>query len=295
MRKYMLVVLIFILSACASGQKRATQPASAPTNAPTETSASNTQPSAGKRDAKSAATNAPVPLTVPTNAPAPNQPLARRPVGVYAHIDLSDLIKDNGKGNSSGTTVDKGKSSTTPTDKGIPSTPPSDLDAQFDSLFQGLLANPAISGLAIGAHWDLINPNPPTAANAYNWSYLDDAFNQVTMWNSKNPTQTPKTIQLIVDAGFDSPQWLLDQIPSCDGLFQSPPQNPASNCGKATFMGYLEPADGTVLPMPWNPTYKSAWQTFLMALAARYEFKPGVCLNRHRGTHSCLDRDDSAR
>ena len=90
------------------------------------------------------------------------------------------------------------------------------------------------------------------------------------MWNTKNPSQAPKTIQLIVDAGFDSPQWLLDQIPSCDGLFKSPPQNPPSNCGKVTFTGYAEPAEGDVLPLPWNPTYKSAWQTFLTALAARY-------------------------
>ena len=97
--------------------------------------------------------------------------------------------------NTSGTTADKGKSSTTPTDQGKPSTPPSDLDAQFDSLFQSLLANPGISGLTVGVHWDTINPNPPTAGNAYDWSYLDDAFNQVAMWNTKNPTQTPKTIQ----------------------------------------------------------------------------------------------------
>ena len=37
-----------------------------------------------------------------------------------------------------------------------------------------------------------------------------------------------------------------------------------------TFTGYAEPAEGDVLPLPWNPTYKSAWQTFLTALAARY-------------------------
>ena len=159
MKKYILVVLIFILSACSLGQKHASQSVIAPTNAPTQASVSNTQPSAGKHDAKSAPTNAPAPLTVPTNAPAPNQPLARRPVGIYAHIDLSDFIKDNGKKNSSGTTTDKGKSSTTPTDKGKTSTPPSDLDAQFDSLFQSLLANPAISGLTVGVHWDTINPN----------------------------------------------------------------------------------------------------------------------------------------
>jgi hypothetical protein len=32
--------------------------------------------------------------------------------------------------------------------------------------------------------------------------------------------------------------------------------------------------DSTSLPLPWNPVYKSAWQTFLMALAARYGSNP---------------------
>ena len=41
-----------------------------------------------------------------------------------------------------------------------------------------------------------------------------------------------------------------------------------------TFTGYQENADGTALPLPWNPFYKSAWQTFLTALAARYGSNP---------------------
>ena len=189
---------------------------------------SNTQQPAGKRDAKSASTSAPAPLTAPTNLPAPSQPLACRPVGIYAHVDLSGFIKDNDKGNSSTAPSDKGKSSGTP----------ADLDTQFDSLFQSLLTNPAISGLAIGVHWDMVNPNPPTAANAYDWSYVDDAFNQVTMWNAKNPSQTPKTIQLIVDAGFQSPQWVLDQLPSCDGLFQVAPGKYSKQLRKGNLHGF---------------------------------------------------------
>ena len=64
------------------------------------------------------------------------------------------------------------------------------------------------------------------------------------------------------------------QIPSCDGLFQSPVQTPPSTCGTVTFKGYTEPNDGNVLPLPWNPVYKSAWQTFLTAFAARYASNP---------------------
>src|SRR3984957_16114241 len=49
---------------------------------------------------------------------------------------------------------------------------------------------------------------------------------------------------------------------------------PASNCGTATFTGFSEAGDGNVLPLPWNPVYKNAWQTFLTALAARYGPNP---------------------
>jgi hypothetical protein len=131
-----------------------------------------------------------------------------------------------------------------------PSITTAQLDAGFNSFYQGLLSNPAIAGLAIRPHWDTLNPNPPGAANAYYWSLVDDAFNQAAAWNGQNPAQAPKTIQLIIAPGFQSPQWLLDQIPSCDGLFQTPVVTPPSSCGKATFTGFSEAVDGDVLPLP---------------------------------------------
>jgi uncharacterized protein (TIGR03437 family) len=174
----------------------------------------------------------------------------RRPRGIYAVVNVEDNINTQTKANSSITTAQ--------------------LDASFNSLYQGLLANPAISGLALQVHWDTLNPDPPTSATPYFWNYVDDAFNQAGAWNTQNPAGTPKTIQLIVTPGFQSPQWILAQISSCDGLFQTPAVTPPATCGTATFTGYQEEGDGTVLPLPWNPVYKSAWQTFLTALAARY-------------------------
>ena len=67
---------------------------------------------------------------------------------------------------------------------------------------------------------------------------------------------------------------MLTQIPSCDGLFQTPPTTPPGTCGTATFTGYQEATGGNVLPLPWNPLYQSFWQTFLVALAARYGSNP---------------------
>lgn len=138
------------------------------------------------------------------------------------------------------------------------------------TLYQSLLANPAVSGLALQVHWDTLNPT----ATSYDWSTTDAAFAQAAAWNIQNPTQTPKTIQLIVTPGFQSPQWLINQLPLCDGLFQTPVVTPPSTCGAVTFLGFQEAGDGTVFPLPWNPVYKAAWQTFLTALAARYNPNP---------------------
>ncbi len=262
MKKLLSLILLFTLTACTLGERRPkpTGPATgempstattvavnAPVSTPTDVTIAT---GGGTRKNKSSATSG---GSVPSGT-APSTSVARRPVGIYAKVDISPYITIQRKTNRSIT--------------------PTELDTQFDSLYQGLLANPAVSGLTIGMLWDQVNPNTPTAANAYDWSPLDEAFNQVSMWNTKNPTQTPKTIQLIVNAGLDLPPWLLNQLSSCDGLFQSPPQNPPSSCGKVTFKGYTEPADGTELPLPWNPTYKSAFKTFLTALAARYGTNP---------------------
>ena len=178
----------------------------------------------------------------------------RRPRGIYAVVNVEDNINQQRKAN--------------------PSITPAALNAYFNNLYQDLLNNPAISGLTLQVHWDTLNPNPPAAANAYDWSYVDDAFNQASAWDAQNPAQTPKTIQLIASAGFQSPQWMLSQLPSCDGLFQFPTPVPLTTCSKVTFEAFVEGGDSTELPLPWDPTYKSSWRTFLTALAARYGSNP---------------------
>ena len=179
-------------------------------------------------------------------APALVAQAPRTPRGIYAKVDITETLNRQQTGSC---------------------TNPGDWDAYFNCLYQDLLANPAISGLEIQVHWDTVNPNPPGAANSYFWNYVDDAFAQASSAN--------KTIQFIVTPGFQSPQWVLDQIPPCDGLFQSPVQTPPSTCGTVTFAGFgPEEIDNDVFPLPWNPFYKNAWQTFLTALAARYGSNP---------------------
>ena len=134
-----------------------------------------------------------------------------------------------------------------------------DWSSYFDCLYGQLLANPAISGLTLQVHWDLVNTGP----DVYNWSYVTNAFIQTSNWNVLNPN-AQKNIQFIVTPGFNSPPWVLADIAAadgaCDGLFTN--QGASHNCGTVTFIGYNENADGNVLPLPWNETYISAFTMF---------------------------------
>jgi lysophospholipase L1-like esterase len=194
-----------------------------------------------------------VPEVKPTEkAPAlAAQPAPRRPRGIYAVINIEETIKKAQVTN--------------------PSITPAELKDYFVNLYRDLLGNPAVSGLALWAKWDALNPNPPDAANPYDWTYLDDAFDQASAWNARNPTKAPKTIQLVPCPGFQTPRWVLDRIPSCDGLFRSPIETPSRTCGKATFAGFAEGHGVRELPLPWNPLYKRSWRTFLSARASRFQ------------------------
>ncbi len=169
----------------------------------------------------------------------------RRPVGVYAKIVLSDVIKKN---------------------------PGADWNSYFNCFYAQLLANPAISGLCLQIHWDLVNPTP----GGYCWSYVQDAFDQVTFWNTNHPN-AQKNIQFIVTPGFNSPDWLLTNIMSADGSCDAMLTNhqvAVPNCGTVTFVGYAENADGNVLPLPWDETYKFAYSNFLSALNQQFGDNP---------------------
>ena len=181
----------------------------------------------------------------------------RTPLGLYAKVDIEDAIKGL-------------------TDP--PDVETARLHLALRRLYAGLLDNPAISGLTIGAHWDQIQLSDPICSlnhnclggpDGYDWNYLDDAFLEAH--------RAHKSVQLIITPSVDAPQWLLDKLTPCDGLFASSGSgitgNPFAHCGKVTFVGFPEAqrADGTVLPLPWNGIYKHAWRDFLQHLALRYQ------------------------
>jgi hypothetical protein len=173
----------------------------------------------------------------------------RRPVGIYAVVDIEDHIAEwNSDDPQSGASAPA-------------------------ALFGNLIDNDAVSGLTLRVQWATLNP----VDTVYDWTYVDDAFDAVAAWNGAHGTLQGRTIQLIVTPGFGTPSWLLRKIPPCDGLFQTPPKTPASACGSARFLD--SEAQGThaswrQLPLPWNDVYQTAWRTFLLALASRYGREP---------------------
>ncbi len=145
------------------------------------------------------------------------------------------------------------------------------------NFFSNILSNPAVSGLVFVAPWSLLNPNWPSVYptdSAYDWSSLDAAFTAAANLN--------KTIQIAVDPGFNSPNWLFEEMDSrygksgafgpgsgsCNGLFMDPPRRVNSPCGYTTIFETFETPKRIhkPLPLPWDPTYKSEWSTFLNAL-----------------------------
>ncbi len=171
----------------------------------------------------------------------------------------------------------------------------------------------AFSGVMVFANWNLLNPNAPTSeelpkpldcskpatytsTDPYDWTFLDSVFCLAT---SSSP---PKTVYLTVTPGFSTPQWVMDEINtnSCEGKFKfysepylvppnkiSLPPDPTPTChlasfpnleipGKPVYIGTPPVLQVSYGPMPlfWDSTYKSAWETFLRALNARYGKNP---------------------
>jgi hypothetical protein len=183
----------------------------------------------------------------------------RTPLGVYAHISIEDALNAY---------------------KGATPATSEDLHRYMQKTFTGLLTDPAISGLTVGQHWDHIQPDDPFCVftnscadgpGGYDWSYLDDAFAAANAAH--------KSVQLLINPGVESPQWLMDRLPSCDGLFTGEGTAPF-DCGKVTFQNFPEQAHADSadppLPLPWNPVYIFAWDDFLFHLSARYSSNPAL-------------------
>jgi hypothetical protein len=164
-----------------------------------------------------------------------------------------------------------------------------DTNAQTDECISNavapLLTNSALSGIAVFVQWSELCPSvPPNSATSTNgttnWNVLDDVFTTVEAWNAAHSNSPPKTIQLGIIPGFDTPRWILNQLISCDPMFNSNGINTnlvTNTCGCATFLSGEGPNPTytpKLLPLPWNPVYTNTWANFIRAVGQRYATNP---------------------
>lgn len=125
------------------------------------------------------------------------------------------------------------------------------------------IGNPALAGLFLYFDWATLEPKQ----GQFDFSRVEEALRIADVEH--------KTLQLALLPGFWAPQWLLDQLPSCDGWLlkggKTPPAPP--QCGKASFgfpEGFAKKGEIHELPLPWNPVYRRAWHAFLVEFAQRF-------------------------
>jgi hypothetical protein len=208
--------------------------------------------------------------TSPTGLPGAGT--IRGPAGIYAVVRLTDRINDAMK-------MAGIEFLTCETDKKVLDAMDDALTTYFNYLLGGGSGLP-LSGLMILAEWQNLSPScdPGTNLESLNpgslrFNYLDDALSAIEAWNKANPISTPKTLQLVVTPGFNSPGWLFNKMTPCDDLFVAPMKHPPgslANCDYTWIFRRVEnlPRNHLPLPLPWSQTYKEKWQFFLQALNA---------------------------
>ena len=123
--------------------------------------------------------------------------------------------------------------------------------------------NSAVSGIAAGIHWCLLEPEN----GKYYWTWLEDVFDEATT--------AKKSVQLHIVPGNNSPSWLVaDQSQSCDPVItQKAPIASLVDCVWVTFSKLaenLQEPESHRLPLPWSSVYTNAWYNFLGQL--KYQF-----------------------
>jgi hypothetical protein len=174
-------------------------------------------------------------------------------------------------------------------------------DEAVTNTILNILSNPAIAGILGVFQWSDLSPTNSATKPLIgkdDWRLTDDLFNTVGYYNTNiNPGAAPKTIQLEITPGFNTPPWFFSNTYSCDPMFLTNGDGSiayddsqtnlvlvgvtmtngvTTNCAWARFLQAEDFANQTVipLPLPWNPVYTNAWAIFVQAVAARYETNP---------------------
>lgn len=127
-----------------------------------------------------------------------------------------------------------------------------------------VVSNQAITGgLDIRIAWKTVEP----AKDKYDFSQLDRYFAAAEA--------NHKSVILGIMPGFWTPDWLMNELASCDPYLKPGANLPAPHavprCGKATFYYSESTLTGNMpLPLPWNADYNSRWHKLLGEVAKRY-------------------------
>jgi PKD repeat protein len=121
--------------------------------------------------------------------------------------------------------------------------PATGIYAVFDvnkSIPKEILSNPYVSGIAVRATWDFIEP----MQGVYNWSYLDSVINAAAA--------AGKQVSLSIRAGENTPAWVY-----------------TAGAQAFSFIDATSPNTQTI-PLPWDPVFLTQWTDLIQQLGARY-------------------------
>jgi len=124
----------------------------------------------------------------------------------------------------------------------FPVTDPNTLDA-----YAG-----AFSGIVVNESWSQLEPTQ----GVEQWAPLDQSLAAVSAWNAAHPS-TPLGVKLRIFAGRSAPAWVTSQSGTVDLVVN-------------------KVREQVTVGKWWTPPFESAWHSFQLALAARYDADPLV-------------------
>lgn len=138
--------------------------------------------------------------------------------------------------------IDMGIQTPYQTGQPFPITDPSTLDA-----YAG-----AFSGIVVNESWSQLEPEP----GVEHWGPLDQSLAALAAWNAAHAS-TPLGVKLRIFAGRSAPAWVTSQSGTVD-------------------LTVHKARDQVTVGKWWTPAFESAWHSFQLALATRYDADPLV-------------------
>ncbi len=120
------------------------------------------------------------------------------------------------------------------------------------SQMPSILTDPNVDGVFLAQTWSSLEPQE----GVYYWTRLDSLFSEAAAYGKK--------VSLGVQAGYQTPSWVYaDGAQAFSFVWDKNTTSPAI-CSRQN------------IPIPWDPVFLSKWQSFVLALGARYQSNPSL-------------------